>query len=327
MRMSLRLTIPLGLSIVYLAAPALASTQVQTFTATHTCIMGEHDSQDDVRQRCLLEAQRKILEQAGVYIANASEGNTFCLTTDTITSFAVAVMQVQDTKEDVGVQQGHIALTLKLTAHVNLAEVGKQLAARQVEAAAEKERLKHLEAHLEAMQQQAQQVPGRTPSPPTGDISAADVQTLNTQAAQGNASAQYEIGWLYAMGLGVPKDKAMAQHWWERAAALGDVRTQVALGVLYRDRQDYGQAAQWFEKAAAQGEAYAQLNLGGLHESGHGIQQDYVHSYMWYSLAARGEPEYGHYINQKLERLQRTMPPAQIIEAQKLVREWKPKTP
>ena len=119
----------------------------------------------------------------------------------------------------------------------------------------------------------------------------------------------------------------MAQHWWEQAAALGDVRTQVALGVMYRDRQDYGQAEQWFEKAAAQGEAYAQLNLGGLHEAGQGVQQDYIHSYMWYSLAAQGEPRYRQYINEKLERLQREMTPTQIAEAQKLARQWTLKTP
>jgi len=327
MRMSVRLTIALGISIVSLAAPALASTQVQTFTSAHTYIMGNQDSRDDARQRCLLEAQRKILEQVGVYIARAAEGKNVDLTKDTITSFAAAVMQVQDSKEEIGFQQGHRTLTLKLTAQVNLAEVGKLLAARQVEAAAQKERLKRLQAQLEAMQQQAQQAPGRTPSPPTGNISAADVQTLKTQAAQGNASAQYDIGWLYAIGLGVPKDNAMAQHWWEQAAALGDVRTQVALGVMYRDQQDYGQAEQWFEKAAAQGEAYAQLNLGGLHETGQGVQQDYVHSYMWYRLAAQGEPRYGQYINEKLEGLQREMTPTQIAEAQKLAREWTPKGP
>ena len=127
--------------------------------------MGDYDSKDDARQRCLLEVQRKILEQAGVYIESASEVKDFQLTKDTITSFAAAVMQVQDSKEEVGFQQGHMTLTLKLTAQVNLAAVGKLLAARQVEAAAQKERLKRLQAQLEAMQQQAQQAPGRTPSP------------------------------------------------------------------------------------------------------------------------------------------------------------------
>jgi len=99
-----------------LVLPTVAFAEVQTFTATHTYIMGDHDSKDDARQRCLLETKRKILEQAGVYIESASEVKNFDLTKDKITSFAVAVMQVKDTKEAVSFQQGHTMLTLTITA-------------------------------------------------------------------------------------------------------------------------------------------------------------------------------------------------------------------
>ena len=60
--------------------------------------------------------------------------NNFDLTKDTITSFAAAVMQFKDTKEEVGFQRGHMSLTLKLTAQVDLAEMRKRLAARQLDA-------------------------------------------------------------------------------------------------------------------------------------------------------------------------------------------------
>jgi outer membrane protein len=157
-----------------LVLPPVAFAEVQTFTATHTYILGDHDSKDDARQRCLLEAKRKVLEQAGVYIESASEVKNFDLTKDKITSFAAAVMQVKDTKEEVGFQQGHMTMTLKLTAQVDLEEVRKQLAARQLDAgvrdtvAAQQESLKRLEAQLEAMQQQqggnsSGHVPGSTP--------------------------------------------------------------------------------------------------------------------------------------------------------------------
>ena len=112
--------------IILLAAlvfPTVAFAEIQTFTATHTYILGDHDSKDDARQRCLLEAKRKILEQAGVYIESASEVKNFDLTKDKITSFAAAVMQVKDTKEEVSFQQGHMTMTLKLTAQVDLEEV------------------------------------------------------------------------------------------------------------------------------------------------------------------------------------------------------------
>jgi hypothetical protein len=71
------------LSVITLMAvlvlPPVAVAEVQTLTATHTYILGEHDSKDDARQRCLLEAKRKILEQAGVYIESASEVKNFDL--------------------------------------------------------------------------------------------------------------------------------------------------------------------------------------------------------------------------------------------------------
>ena len=227
-------------AITLLAAlilPTAAFAEIQTFTATHTYILGDHDSKDDARQRCLLEAKRKILEQAGVYIESASEVKNFDLTKDKITSFAAAVMQVKDTKEEVSFQQGHMTMALTLKADVDLAEVRKQLAARQVDAsvrdtvAAQQERLKRLEAQLEAMQrQQDGKTFGHAPASPPIDISAKDLQTLHTQAAQGYARAQYMIGTRYTLGWGVPQDHATARQWYEKAAAQGYASAQVILG-------------------------------------------------------------------------------------------------
>jgi hypothetical protein len=187
-----------ALSVIILLAalilPTVALAEVQTFTATHTYILGDHDSKDDARQRCLLETKRKILEQADVYIESASEVKNIDLIKDKITSFAAAVMQVKDTKEKVNFKNGHMTMTLTTTAQVDVGEVRKQLALRQVDAsvrdnvAAHQERLKYLESQLEAMQQAL----GRAPASPPSDILAADLQTLLAWAAQGNAMAQVE---------------------------------------------------------------------------------------------------------------------------------------
>lgn len=288
--------------LVALILPPVAFAEVQTFTATHTYILGDHDSKDDARQRCLLEAKRKVLEQAGVYIESASEVKNFDLTKDKITSFAAAVMQVKDTKEEVSFQQGHMTLTLKLTAQVDLAEVRKQLAARQVDAGvrdtvtAQQERLKRLEAQLEAMMQQQQggQSSGHAPTSPPIDISAEDLRSLRTQAAQGDAGAQVKLGLLYDLGGGVPQDYGKARRWYERAADQSDAMAQVHLGKLYLLGQgvpkDYVQARQWFEQAAAQGNAEAQTNLGALYEFGDGVLQDYAMARQWLEKsAAQGE--------------------------------------
>ena len=212
-----------ALSVITLLAvlilPTVAFAETQTFTATHTYILGDHDSKDDARQRCLLEAKRKVLEQAGVYIESASEVKNFDLTKDQITSFAAAVMQVKDTKEEVSFQQGHMSLTLTTTAQVDLAEVRKQLTARQVDAgvredvSVQKARLNRLEAQLEAMQQQGGQSSVRTPSFLPIDISAEELQILRTQAAQGDAKAQTTLGQMYDWGEGVPQNYAQALHW------------------------------------------------------------------------------------------------------------------
>jgi hypothetical protein len=153
--------------VLSLAVPALASAQVQTFTATHTYILGDRDSKEDARQRCLLETKRKILEQAGVYIESASEVKDLQLTKDTITSFTAAVMQVKDTKEEVGFQHGHMTLTLTTTAQVDLDDVRKQLAARQGDAwvlwmesfeSMEGKKLEYQAAHSYGTQEACEQV-------------------------------------------------------------------------------------------------------------------------------------------------------------------------
>ena len=46
--MSLRFPIALALSIVFLAAPSVVGAEVQTITATHTYVLGDHDSKKDV---------------------------------------------------------------------------------------------------------------------------------------------------------------------------------------------------------------------------------------------------------------------------------------
>ncbi len=284
--------------LTVLVLPTVVFAEVQTFTTMHTYILGDHDSKDDARQRCLLEAKRKILEQAGVYIESASEVLNFDLTKDKIISFAAAVMQVKDTKEEVSFQQGHMTMTLKLTAQVDLEEVRKQLAARQVDAgvredvAVQKERMKRLEAQLEAIQrQQGGQSSGRASASPPIDISAEDLQMWHTQAAQGNVTAQVVLGMLYYDGRGVPQDYARARQWYERAATQSDAFAQVLLGILYADGkegvpQDFGKARQWWEQAAAQGRASAQHSLGVLYDTGQGVPQNYATARVWYEKAA-----------------------------------------
>ena len=62
--------------------------------------------------------------------------------------------------------------------------------------------------------------------------------------------------------------------------------------------------------------------IGGMYATGQGVQQDYVSAYMWLSLSAT-LGEQGAIKSRDL--IAHHMTPAQIAEAQKLAREWKPR--
>ena len=119
------------------------------------------------------------------------------------------------------------------------------------------------------------------------EISKIDLPTLQTQAAQGNADAQYRLGDLYSFGDLVP--------------------------------QDDKKAAQWFEKAAAQGHGGAQNDLGVLYEYGQGVPRDSLRAYMWFSLSeARSMGKSKKYAAINLGFLTHRLTPAQIAEAKRL---------
>ena len=98
-------------------------------------------------------------------------------------------------------------------------------------------------------------------------------------------------------------------------------------GVAAFNRGDYATALREWRPLAEQGHADAQNNLGFMYDDGEGVPQDYVQALMWYNLAAsKFSP--GEDRDQAVENrdiVAKKMTPAQISEAQKLAREWKPK--
>ena len=121
-------------------------------------------------------------------------------------------------------------------------------------------------------------------------------------------------------------DFATALREWRPLAEQGVAEAQFNLGLMYYDGegvpQDYAEAVKWYRKAAEQGVAEAQSNLGLMYDNGRGVLQDYVRAHMWYNLAAAqgNKPA-----TKNRDLLAKRMTPAQIAEAQKLAREWKPK--
>src|SRR2546425_6956036 len=93
-------------------------------------------------------------------------------------------------------------------------------------------------------------------------------------------------------------------------------------GIAAYRSNDYATAFAKFTKAAEAGDTGAQYCLSTLYYAGKGVPKDYAQAYMWANLAASkgGEREV-----ENREAIATFMTPAQIAEAQKLAREWKPK--
>ena len=73
-------------------------------------------------------------------------------------------------------------------------------------------------------------------------------------AEQGQATAQYILGWIFQNGDGVPQNHTEAIRWYTKAAEKGNADAQYALGAYYMSgngaARDDAKAATWFRKAA-----------------------------------------------------------------------------
>jgi len=116
-------------------------------------------------------------------------------------------------------------------------------------------------------------------------------------AEQGRSWPQFNLGRMYHHGRGVP--------------------------------QNYTEALRWYRLAAAQGVASAQSALGVMYANGEGTVRDNVQAHKWFNLAAArfssGESEQRENAVRNRDIVARLMTPAQVIEAQRLAAEWRPR--
>ena len=104
-------------------------------------------------------------------------------------------------------------------------------------------------------------------------------------ALNGNADAQYNLGIMYASGLGVT--------------------------------QDYNEAVKWFRLSSGQGNAQAQDIYGLMYASGRGVTQDYVRAHMWLNISASS----GNTLAESnRDKVAKKMTQTQIEKAQEMAR-------
>jgi len=136
------------------------------------------------------------------------------------------------------------------------------------------------------------------------------------------AQANYGVGLLYS----IKKEYQEAFKWFTKAAEQGHAGAQLNLGLMYYNGEgipkDHKEAAKWLTKSAEQGRADAQAYLSTMYYIGQGVPEDYVQAYKWSNLSAAQGFE-GAKKNRDL--LKKVMSPAQIAEAQRLSREFRPR--
>ena len=157
-------------------------------------------------------------------------------------------------------------------------------------------------------------------------VTAVSYLTETKLAEQGDAKAQLALAYRYSKGDFVSQNDAEAVKWLCKAAEQGLDAAQSQLAWHYTlgkgVPKDDLEAVKWNRKAADQGYAFSQYKLGLCYSFGTGVPKETVAAYMWLNLAAAsGCAE----AIESREFIAQQMNSAQIAEAQKLSREWKPK--
>ena len=142
-------------------------------------------------------------------------------------------------------------------------------------------------------------------------------------AEKGDAKAQYSLGVMYDLGLGVSEDApSEAVKWFRKAAEQGNAEAQVALGHRFREgrgvEKDDREAAKWYRKAAEQGDASSQARLGGMYCRGEGVPKDFVKAYAWLNLAAAQGAKFAKFAAVTRDRLAAKTSNEQVAAAQQL---------
>ena len=115
------------------------------------------------------------------------------------------------------------------------------------------------------------------------------------EAENGNALAMYDLGRMFADGLGREIDMEQAQSWYKKALdAFLEVEPssyiEYRIGKMYAaglgTEQNYTQAASWFREAVEQNNKFAMYSLAGLYLRGQGVEMDAIKARKLYKKSA-----------------------------------------
>ena len=132
---------------------------------------------------------------------------------------------------------------------------------------------------------------------------------------------------MYHYGTRVAQDYAEAVKWYRKAAEQGNDHAQLSLGSMYFQGKGVPAGpSQGVGVVPALGRSWecpAQHSLGLAYVNGESIPKDFVLAWMWLNLAAaQGDKDAA----EARDTTSQAMTPDQVAKAQRLAREWKPKT-
>ena len=131
------------------------------------------------------------------------------------------------------------------------------------------------------------------------------LDAIEAEAEQGDASACFQLGALYANGRGVKQNSALARKWLKRAIKGDYTAAYTLLGWLYLNDESLGMqdtdAIELFLQAAEAGDSDAQCSLGDIYlEGAAGIEPNPQAMLQWYNQAAQQHHPKAQYMLGKL---------------------------
>jgi TPR repeat protein len=124
-----------------------------------------------------------------------------------------------------------------------------------------------------------------------GEFKKEQLTRIEAAAANDNADACFELGALYANGLGVTQNSQLARKWLNKAIKQDVTAARTLLAWLYLNDESLGKtdtdAIQLFLEAAEAGDSDAQCSLGDIYlEGAAGIEPNPGAMLHWYNSAA-----------------------------------------
>ena len=106
---------------------------------------------------------------------------------------------------------------------------------------------------------------------------------LNILVEKNNPTAEFNLAFLYAEGIGVLQNIKKAKKLYDHACINGEMSACVNLGMMYEEGkgmlQDYSKAKNLYEKACNNNESLGCLKLGSLYKNGEGVEKNLIRAH------------------------------------------------